>query len=399
MRPLFVNVIVGFASLAVAAVCGEIGLRITGFSFPNFYAHDPNTGSRLRANAEGWYSDEGNAYVRINSHGFRDHERKTEKPANVLRIAVLGDSYAEALQVPIEETFWSHLARELKQCESLGTRKVEVLNFGVSGFSTAQELLMFRHYAREYRPDIVLLSFLTGNDVRDNSKRITGGFPRPYFIYRDGQLTLDTSYRDSFVYRLKASSTWDAFGDLTNHVRVLQLVNKARHRLGQQLAAARMHKRGSNADGAEVGLDHQIYLEPATQEWKEAWTITEALVGMLNAEVSTAGGQLFLVSLSNGVQVTPNRERRESLAKSLGVTDLFYPDRRIGKAATKYGVPHLLVAPLMAKRADETGIYFHGFENTKMGGGHWNIDGHRLAGRMISDHICATLRIPAKPGL
>jgi len=61
----------------------------------------------LRPGAEGWWSKEGGAYVRINNGGLRDREHAKAKPTNALRIAVLGDSYAEALQVPIDRRSFS----------------------------------------------------------------------------------------------------------------------------------------------------------------------------------------------------------------------------------------------------------------------------------------------------
>ena len=51
-----------------------------------------------------------------------------------------GDSFAEALQVPMEDTFWAILEREIKECTAVAGREPEV-NFGVSGYGTAQELI------------------------------------------------------------------------------------------------------------------------------------------------------------------------------------------------------------------------------------------------------------------
>ena len=33
-------------------------------------------------------------------------------------------------------------------------------------------------------------------------------------------------------------------------------------------------------------------------------------------------------------------------------------------------------------------VYFHGFNNSKLGEGHWNIEGHDLASKLISNDIC-----------
>jgi len=58
----------------MGAFAAEVGLRIVGYSYPQFYALDPSLGYSLRPNIEGWYRKEGGSYVRINSDGLRDRE-------------------------------------------------------------------------------------------------------------------------------------------------------------------------------------------------------------------------------------------------------------------------------------------------------------------------------------
>jgi len=52
-----------------------------------------------------------------------------------------GNSWTEAMQVPMHQNFCAVLEHELSHC--LG-RPVEVINFGVSGYSTAQEFITLR---------------------------------------------------------------------------------------------------------------------------------------------------------------------------------------------------------------------------------------------------------------
>jgi hypothetical protein len=141
------------ASLCVALVLGELSLRLIDFSYPIFYTYDDTVGVALRPGAEGWNRSEGEAFIKISSDGLRDREHSRKKPPNTVRIAVLGDSMAEALQVPQEATFWSVVERRVRDCGEFGARDVEVLNFGVSGYGTAQELLTLRHRVSEYAPD------------------------------------------------------------------------------------------------------------------------------------------------------------------------------------------------------------------------------------------------------
>jgi len=98
------------------------------------------THDALRPRAEGWSQSEGKAYIKINSAGLRDREHTKVKPANTLRVAILGDSYAEAMQLSMKDAFWTVLERELGKCPEVDGRQVEVINFGVAGYGTAQEL-------------------------------------------------------------------------------------------------------------------------------------------------------------------------------------------------------------------------------------------------------------------
>ena len=57
----------------------------------------------------------------------------------------------------------------------LAPRGVEVLNLGVGGYGTAQQLLTLEEDGLRYRPDLVVLGFFLGNDVQNNSRAIETG--------------------------------------------------------------------------------------------------------------------------------------------------------------------------------------------------------------------------------
>src|SRR6266403_352890 len=162
------GVLIG-VGLFVALLLLEGGLRIAGVIHTgSFFTGDLVRGWGLRPFAHAWAIGEAKVNVRINSDGLRDREHAIQKPAGTLRIAVLGDSYVEGMNVPLEKTFPAVLERELSSCAALGDRQVEVINFGVSGYGTAQELLTLREHVWKYDPDIILLAFYTGNDFFNN---------------------------------------------------------------------------------------------------------------------------------------------------------------------------------------------------------------------------------------
>src|SRR6476659_8509853 len=204
-HPRFIRLLLVAGAILVALLIAEVALRVSGFSYFSPYAPDQDVGYSLRPGAEGWWKKEGLTYVKINSHGFHDREHTIAKPPDTLRIAVVGDSFTEALQVPLEKAFWSVMEPKLQHCLQPASAKVEVLNFGVSGFSTAQELVLLQKRVWQFSPDVVVLLVTTGNDVRDNSPTLNPQReqPIPYFVFQNGTLVLDDSQLSARNHSLK----------------------------------------------------------------------------------------------------------------------------------------------------------------------------------------------------
>ena len=218
----------------VGLLFAEILLRLLGVAYPLPYYRDPYCGSRLRPGFQGWFTKEGRAFVTINSAGFRDREHSLAKPPDTVRIAVLGDSFAEAVQVPLEKTFWSVLEGELQRRHVFGERQVEVLNFGISGHGTAQQLQVLRHYVWPYEPDLVLLAFFAGNDVRNNSRQLESDHVKPFFAVQHGELILDERFLQHPDY-IRAGTAQVRFKvSLINASRLLQLANEWKNRIASR---------------------------------------------------------------------------------------------------------------------------------------------------------------------
>ena len=385
----------------VGLVIAEVALRLIGYSYPEFYQLDQSRGYSLRPGVEGFYRKEGGSYVRINSDGLRDREHTKTKPPDTIRVAVIGDSYTEALQVPMEAAFWWILEKQLQSCPAITGKTVEVINFGVSGYGTAQELITLREHVWAYSPDIVLLAVTTNNDITDNSRALKKADEVPYFVYRDGRLVADNSFKSSRDYlwrqtRLAALGRW-----LKDHLRLVQAINQAHHGLKNLLSLWRTKENpgvvtapadkkadpGLLADSSELGIDNFVYFEPTTTVWDDAWRVTEALIVMMRDEVRSKGSKFVVATLSNGAQVLPKPEMTEKFMKQYGITDLFYPDNRIKLLGEREGIPVITLAPELQSHAVRNQIFLHGF-GAALSFGHWNADGHRVAGELLAQKLC-----------
>jgi hypothetical protein len=387
-RQVLAKLLVSLGGILIGLLIAEMILRIINYRYLNLYQDDEYVGYALRPGAEGWSRGEGDAYIKINSDGLRDVEHSKVKPADTLRIAVLGDSYAEALQVPAEDAFWAVMGERLRECGAFGGRKIEVINFGVSGFSTARELITLRQRVWRYSPDIVLLLVTTGNDVRDNSRLLNreyAALPLPYFVYRNGALVLDDSVlrarNESLGFRLQHSSLGDSLSWLRRNMRLLGLIDEVRtdfqnYRLKQKTV--------SRGFGDEAGIDAQVYTEPTSPAWDEAWRVTEGLLIQMRDEVKEHGAKFLVVTGSNGIQVYPDPAVRRDFMRRLGVSDLFYPDRRIKALGEREGFEVLNLAPTLQEYAGQNKAVLHGTN----GLGHWNVLGHHLVGGQIAETLC-----------
>jgi hypothetical protein len=374
----------------------EVFLRVIGYSYPLFYVADYDRGLALRPGAVGRYQREGTNYVSINSAGLRDREHPKAKPPDTIRIALLGDSFCEALQVPMEQTFWWLLQQKLEACNAFPGKRVEIINFGVSGYGTGQELITFEREARQYSPDIVILLLTTNNDISDNLRALKQTDDVPYFSYRNGDLVADNSFRDSAGFRWRTSLTNRLTEGFRDHLRTVQLIYYV-HMLAKLKLADWRHREPAVQPAAAqplapapppITVDNMIYLEPRDENWREAWRITEGLIKKMHVEVKQAGANLFVVVGSNPIQVAPDPAVRQRFLAYLGTKDLFYPNLRLEELASAEPIRVLDLAPPMQRFAEQNKIYLHGF-GSDIGNGHWNAEGHKLAAELIAQQMCS----------
>jgi hypothetical protein len=392
VKPWQAKILLALVSIIIGLVVVETGLRLMGIEYPLFYDYDPYLGNKLRPGVKGYYVSEGRGYVSINRDGLRDREHPVSHPANTLRIAVLGDSYTEAMQVNADEAFWAVMAKELQHCDNLRDRKVEVINFGQSDFGTTQELLVLRHKVWKYSPDVVLLAFTTGNDISDNSRTLKHNDYYPYYVYQGNKLVLeDRQTYENWVAKENGLLRRVIFYWGIDNLRVFQLIRHCKELFLKWWALQDLaRKANASGIGQEAGINDTIYREPTTKTWQEAWRVTEGLLLLMRDEVARHGAQFFVVTLTNGIQVDPQASHRIGYAKWLGVSDLFYSEHRLQSFCQSHHLPILPLGPYFQKYADQHQVYLHGFGKA-LGTGHWNQNGHRLAGQTIAQWLCPQL--------
>ena len=374
---LVYNLLLACMAMLLALLFSEVLLRLLGVDYPVFVWTDPVRGIAHIPGAKGGITlPDGHRWVEINRDGWRGPDVQLDHPPGTLRIALLGDSFIEAFEVPFDSTVGEVVERRLT---ALRGSPVEVLNFGNGGYGTTQEFLTLQHEVWKYSPDLVLLAVTTGNDISDNYRPLRQGDYVPYQVFRGDRLVLDSSFVQARGYRSRALWTRRML-DVVTHFRLAQLVNRVRHlrRKGERQEA------NAGADqGDELGLRDEVQMPPTTTEWQEAWKVTEGVLRLMRDDCRTRHTPFALVTLTRGIQVTPVREEKERFLRQLGTKDLYYPERRLSEFGRQEGIPVLNLAPSMAEEAERRHVYFHA-HGKDLGVGHWNVAGHHAAGERIA---------------
>ena len=355
------------------------------------FAHIPN--------ASGWWVNidapgEFQTYVHINSKGLRDQEYSYEKPAGTFRILVLGDSFADALEVDLEDAFHEVLESLLNERLDM---PVEVINGGVWGYGNDLELLFYRLEGYKYQPDLVLLAFQSTSDVLENHRemetRYMGQVYKPFFVLEGGELTLTgwpfpvesikSPPPQGLVESVKA---W-----LTSNSRFYHVAGRiVKRRLGDLASVLRAigvmdpEEKDTIAEG--IPMATYVYAVEYPPEWEEAWAVTEAIIAQLDDEVTANGGRLAVLLLPDRNQVESDRlaqAMQEFPAIQELELELDKPNRIMREFLAEAGIPALEMLREFQMYAEETGQILYYPKD-----GHWNVEGHHLAGELLADMLC-----------
>lgn len=352
-------------STCIALVLVEIGTRIVFADsvvlFPRYHT-DAQYGAyhlrRLRPLTRFRHTDiDGSWLFTTNAQGFRDtRDYQYEKAPGVLRVLCLGDSQTEGFEARQENIYPKVIERKLSR---LGYR-VEVMNTGISGFSTAEELAFLENEGLKYKPDVVVLGWFA-NDPDDNVKSGLFAVENGRLVVRKyehvpGVAILNMINRvpplrwaseHSWFYSLLFNYVWDlkkavllkkGNAELLEFTARTPAADKDTLNIKNELSAKlieRLHQTCMKAGARLVVLDIPIF------RLSEQFTANdfESSVPPELMDTFKANSDAFLMS-------------EEMLARFRGVTDLFAPNGQHHISETV----HLLIGTAAAEKIAETAV-------------------------------------------
>lgn len=337
------NILLLIGSIVIALLLVETALRLLPASLTHInrnivYVKDEKIAYKFKPLSEtAVVSSCFNTKVSANSIGFRGDEWN-----KLGGIAVLGDSFMEAIQVNDHETFSKLISEKLD---------TPVYNTGLSSFGTVAELLTYRSYLRELRPKIVLLSFFE-NDILDNhcatSQVGEGLVSKPCATLASSTIAINTNYYSTYG-NVVLRSLVKKYCYTCNYLRELR---------------ARMKSPDTMVNNTKSKEEGDLE--------KEAWQITEIALLELKKEVEQDGGRFVIMIIPDQKYFEATSTEPES-------------SQRLLAFARQNKIETIDLYPPMLAYARKENLSFPHFSYTC--DGHWSSLGHAAASNIVSSYL------------
>jgi hypothetical protein len=205
----------------ITLVLLEFFLQIGEINTLTNVKQDKVLGSRLKPNSKFLYFNEGFSIGEVNDYGYYGPSYSKLKKADVERIALIGDSYVEGVQVFERNHFRNKLEIFLNQVNN-SSNSYQVLNFGRSGFNLNDAYCYYQNFVKQFNPSIKLIFVSPGDLINRGAKD-----SRPYAFLQNEEVIIDYGFSVSKKYKFKEyTSAFRGKSVILGYIfRTLELIN------------------------------------------------------------------------------------------------------------------------------------------------------------------------------
>lgn len=337
LKKILLRLLTVLITLAILLVFAEFATRFFTNTPQPLLVNHPIVGATYIPNYEGSLfvpESQREVDVRFTKDGFRGENRPYAKPPNTRRIALIGDSQIAAIATPEAQTLAVQLEKMLQKQDP--KTNWEVLNFGVSGASTGQELVLYREVVSKYDPDLVICAYFVGNDFSDNCDWLSW-HPRIY---------LDTDADSNLVVKpfSKKRKKMTAWLNRYSRFYVWQ-----KHRVQQAIKSAE-----SSEKLFKIREGQLIFMDKNTPELNKAWQLNERLIKQFHKEVKTNKQHFICLVLPDYLELYPDAwtdfQPKDPAAAPFLKNN--YPRQRLDSIFQKRQIPHIFAADSLRQYID-----------------------------------------------
>lgn len=363
-RRLAFGVAIASFSFIAMLLAGEAAFAIFSYRGVSLFCdgrYRPKFHSRVFSPESGRVVD-----MRINQFGFRGPDWSIAKANDDLRLAFVGDSFVAAVAVDEKETFVD-LARQ--PIESRIGRNCECMNFGVSGRDLADYLIHYRLFVRQFHPDVVVVCFYHGNDLRGRLPALAD--PKTAIDYA-AMRTPDTPGLNGWLLEHSRLYNWYTATTRAARDNLREWAVRRSPDAYYRTMKERFERRWE---------DYRVYLDPPDEPSLACWNVIENQLAAFQKEVTADGARLLVVGIPAEEQVSDDDWQR--LCHEGGREDekgwsRLAPDRRLAQIADRNGIDFLPAMKALRSAASDD-LFF--------GRGHLTPAGHRIVADAIADRL------------
>lgn len=192
MKKLITSILKYTAAFVSALLILEIFFRLSEVFLPSIVYDDPKLGLLRKPNAQIFTINEGFGMGNVNEFGYLGPGYPKEKNENTLRVALIGASMVQGLELFDRNHFRKLLEDKLS---SVTGKKVEVLNFGRGGIDLRGIYTTYKYIAADFRPDINLIFTGDASFVAKDDK------PGPDYTVSGDSLIIDHSFAETSQFK------------------------------------------------------------------------------------------------------------------------------------------------------------------------------------------------------
>lgn len=398
LRNLLSGLLLSFVSLGIGLLGAELVLHVLDIPPDRqghqqiFVEYDSIYGWRNIPNeTDTIVSDEYRHELRYNARSMRGPVIPYEKPAGTLRVVLLGDSFVDGYTEELGDRVSEVLQRDLT-ADGLA---VEVVPMGTGGYATDQEYMWLMREGLRYDPDVVVLVFHPNDVWYNRTNRYWRGY-KPLFVLESDTLRLtgvpvplpDSAGAQSggMLARLNgwirenSKLYWLVARAAQNNPRAYGLAV----RLG--LAEPSPEMVFDATRGVVTAGEFSVFNATPPPETLEAWQITRALVSRMRHESNAVGADFlaFLIPVRSRIY-TQDDDVRTGVAAGNSEIDLDAPVHEFHDLCVKDSVSYVDPTAAFLEAADS--LSPRGERLYYRYDWHWNANGHRLAGDILSNYL------------
>jgi len=196
-------------------VLSEVFIRASNLASVSSTEFYDDIGRGKRKNMSYLYFNEGFGIGKFNEYQYIGESNTPEKSKNIIRIALMGDSYVESFHV-FERDYFGEIAENYLE-KKYPEKQFEFLNFGRGGFDIGDIYAYHKTFVEKFNPDFILYMVSNGDLESKYSDPL-----RPRTIIKNDSLII------SFNFKPREIEVFEKTKFLVQNSSILNMLNNGR---------------------------------------------------------------------------------------------------------------------------------------------------------------------------